>query len=294
MAAFKYGLELLLWTETFTAETVGLIQRAKSMGFDGVELHIRYPDRFPVAETRRALADNDMQATFIVILTPEFNALSPNPVVREQSLAYFKRCIDTAHAVSGGNTIIGGVTFGAAGYTTGRARTEDEWEWAVHNFRAAARHAAQQDITLTVEVLNRFETHFLNTAADAVRFCRDVGEPNVKVHLDTYHMIREEKSFYDAIVSTGDYLGYFHACENDRGIPGTGLVQWDEVYRALDDVGYHGWIVIESFVPDIEELARVTAVWRQLAPSADVLARDGLRNLKAIEQRVAAARAGSA
>jgi len=282
---FKYGLELLLWTETFDRESIHLISRAKQLGFDGVELHIRFPERFPARETKVALADHAMGVNFVVILTQEQNPLSPDAGVRRRSLEHFKRCIDTAHATTGGGCVIGGVNYTAAGYITGRARTEQEWGWAVHNFREAARYAADRDITLAVEPINRFETFFLNTAADAVRFCKEVGQPNAKVHLDTYHMIREEKSFCRAIVDTGERLGFFHACENDRGTPGTGLVRWEEVYRGLREIEYHGWIVIESFVPDIEELARVCAIWRKLAPSADTLAGDGLENLKLIEKK---------
>ena len=280
----KYGLELLLWTETFDRESMTLIGRARRLGFDGVELHIRYPDRFPVEETKRVLKEEGMGVAFVVILTKEYNPLSKDAAVRRRSLDYIKKCIDTAHAVTGGGCVIGGVNYAAAGYITGRARTDQEWAWAVHNFREAVRYAGDRGITLAVEPINRFETYFLNTAADAVRFCKDVGEPNVKVHLDTYHMIREEKSFYRAIVDTGEYLGHFHACENDRGTPGTGLVRWDEVNRGLRDIGYQGWIVIESFVPDIKELARVCAIWRQLAPSADALAEEGLKNLKRIDE----------
>jgi D-psicose/D-tagatose/L-ribulose 3-epimerase len=250
-----------------------------------VELHLRFPDQFPIQETKEALADQDMGVNFVVILTPEHNPISKDPAVRKRSLDYFRKCIDTAYAVTGGGCVIGGVNYAAAGYITGTARTKEEWAWAVHNFREAARHAGDRGIILAVEPINRFETFFLNTAEDAVRFCREVGEPNVKVHLDTYHMIREEKSFYRAITDTGGYLGFVHACENDRGTPGTGLVQWDGVYRGLRDIGYRGWIVIESFVPDIKELARVCAVWRKLAPSADALAEEGLKNLKRIEKK---------
>jgi D-psicose/D-tagatose/L-ribulose 3-epimerase len=280
----KYGLELLLWTETFDRESMTLIGRARRLGFDGVELHIRYPDRFPVEETKRVLKEEGMGVAFVVILTKEYNPLSKDAAVRRRSLDYIKKCIDTAHAVTGGGCVIGGVNYAAAGYITGRARTDQEWAWAVRNFREAVRYAGDRGITLAVEPINRFETYFLNTAADAVRFCKDVGEPNVKVHLDTYHMIREEKSFYRAIVDTGEYLGHFHACENDRGTPGTGLVRWDEVNRGLRDIDYQGWIVIESFVPDIKELARVCAIWRQLAPSADAIAEEGLKNLKRIDE----------
>jgi len=284
---YTYGVELLLWTETLDEKQLGLIGHASGLGFDGVEIHLRYPDRLPVDPIREELRRRKMRACFIVILTEECSPLSADRAVRERALAFFRESIDAAAAIGGEGSVIGGVTYAPAGYLSGRARTKKEWERSVDYFRRAARYAGERGITLAVEPLNRFETHFLNTAADAVRFCREVGEPNVKVHLDTYHMIREEKSFYRAIMETGDYLGLFHACENDRGTPGTGLVRWDEVYRGLRDIGYKGWIVIESFVPEIEELARVTAIWRRLAPSADYLAGEGLKNLRRIERETA-------
>jgi D-psicose/D-tagatose/L-ribulose 3-epimerase len=286
---YTYGLELLLWTDTFTGESVSLIERAKRLGFDGVEIHIRHPDRFPAGDIRRALADLGMKVSFIVIFTGDNNPVSPDAGVRKKGLGFFKECIDCASSVAPEGCVIAGVNYAAAGYFTGAARTEREWEWAVSGFREACRYAAARGIVLAAEALNRFETHMINTAADAVRFCADVGEPNAKVHLDTYHMIGEEKSFYKAIVDTGPYLGYFHACENDRGTPGTGLVGWDECYRGLRDAAYGGWITIESFVPDIAELARLTAIWRKLAPGADALAGEGLANLRAIDRRTGTA-----
>jgi len=281
-----YGLELLLWTGGYTKDDVGLIAHAKELGFDGVEIHLANPETIPVEETKQALKDLDMKVSFAVTLTDDTNPISPDPEVRKTAVDFFKKCIDTAFAVSGGNTFIGGVNYAAWGYFTGKARTEQEWAWAVENYREVATYAREFGFVLAAEAINRFETHFLNIAKDAVQFCKDVGEPNVKVHLDTYHMIREEKDFYRAIVDTGEYLGYFHACENERGVPGEGLVAWEEVYRGLKDIDYHGWITIESFVPDIEELARLTAIWRKLAPSADALAGEGLKNIKAVDKKI--------
>jgi D-psicose/D-tagatose/L-ribulose 3-epimerase len=239
---YMYGVELLLWTETFERENISLIGHAKELGFDGVEIHLRYSNRIPVKEIKEALREHGMEVSFVVIFTEEYNCLSDDFGVRERSLEYFKRCIDVAHSITGEVCVVGGVNYASAGYIIGRARTEEEWERSVTNFREAARYAGERGITLAVEPINRFETFF---------------------------------------------LGFFHACENDRGTPGTGLVQWDEVYRGLRDAGYTGWIVIESFVPDIEELARVCAVWRQLAPSADYLAGEGLKNLRSIKKKTA-------
>jgi D-psicose/D-tagatose/L-ribulose 3-epimerase len=282
----KYGLELLLWTGDFVDKDVHYIGHAKELGFDGVEIHLGHPDHIPVGAIKKELKEQDMEVNFAVTLNNDTNTISPDEEVRKKGIAFFKKCIDVAYEISGGGCGIGGVNYASWGYFTGTARTDQEWEWAVGCYREAAKYAAEKGITLSVEPVNRFETYFLNTAADSVQFCKDVGEPNVKVHLDTYHMIREEKNFYKAIVDTGDYLGYFHACENERGIPGTGLVPWEEVYSALKDTGYNGWITIESFVPDIKELARLTAIWRKLAPSADVLAGEGLKNIKAVDKKI--------
>ena len=283
---FKYGLELLLWTGSFTKDDMNLIGHAKELGFDGVEILINHPEQFPIEETKKALKEHDMGVNFAVVLNDETNTISPDADVRRNGLDFLKMSIDIAHAVTGGGCGIGGVNYASWGYFTGVARTEQEWEWGVSNYREACQYAKDKDITLCVEAVNRFETHFINIAADAVQFCKDVGEANAKVHLDAYHMIREEKDFYKAIVDTGSYLGYFHACENERGVPGTGLVPWETVYRALKDINYKGWISIESFTPDLPEIARLTAIWRQHAPSADALAGEGLKNIKKVEKKI--------
>ena len=187
-----------------------------------------------------------------------------------------------------GAPILGGVNYAAWGYITKRPRTEQEWQWGVESMREAARYAKDTGrVTICVECVNRFETFFLNIAEDAVRFCKDVGTGNVKVHLDCFHMIREEKSFSGAVMTCGkEYLGYVHVNENDRGIPGTGLVPFPEPFQALADIGYSGPLVIESFDPSFTELAGNCAIWRSFAASGEALAIEGLANLKAIAEKM--------
>ena len=139
---------------------------------------------------------------------------------------------------------------------------------------------------ICIEPLNRFESHFINVARDAVAFIRDIGMPNVRVHLDTFHMIREEDDFASAVRETGGLLGYVHACESQRGIPGTGLVPWRTFFQALREVGYDDCITIESFDPDMERIAKLTAIWRKLADSPEILATEGLAFLKATYDEV--------
>ena len=183
-----------------------------------------------------------------------------------------------------GSKILAGVIYAGWGCLSGKPRTEQEWEWSVNAMREITQYAADNwDGILAVECVNRFETHFLNIAADGVQYCKDVGMPNIKVHLDCFHMIREEKSFAGAVKTCGkEYLGYVHVNENDRGIPGTGLVPFEEFFRALKEIGYDGPLTIESFDPSFEETNRNCAIWRSFAPSGEALAVEGLANLKRI------------
>ena len=171
---------------------------------------------------------------------------------------------------------------------TKKPRTQQEWDWSVECMREVGEYAKSKgDLNICVECVNRFETHFLNIAEDAVKYCKDVGTGNIKVHLDCFHMIREETSFRDAVLTCGkEYLGYVHVCESNRGIPGTGLVPFKEFFEAVKEVGYDGPLVIESFDPSFEELNGNCAIWRKLAESGEQLAVEGLANLKKIAATV--------
>ena len=109
-----------------------------------------------------------------------------------------------------------------------------------------------------------------------------VGSQHLGLHLDTFHLHLEERDSAAAIRAAGDRLFHFHACENDRGVPGRGQVRWPEVADALREVGYNGAVVIESFTPEVKSIARAVCIWRALASSQDELAREGLAFLKGL------------
>src|SRR3546814_9951218 len=107
-----------------------------------------------------------------------------------------------------------------------------------------------------------------------------IGEDNVFVHLDTYHMNIEKKGFDEAIVEAGRHLRYIHLSESDRGVPGTGTVDWDSVCRGLARIGYAGDMVVESFLTLHPDIARALAVWRPVAAGPEELERHGLPFLR--------------
>jgi D-psicose/D-tagatose/L-ribulose 3-epimerase len=146
--------------------------------------------------------------------------------------------------------------------------------------REIARSAATHGATVALEPLNRFETDFVNQSETAVRLVEDVGSPSVGILLDTFHMGIEEKNQGGAIRRAGKHLKHFHSCENDRGTPGTGQVDWTEVRDALRSIDYDAAVVIEGFNPDVVDLANGARIWRPMATSPERLAGDGVTFLK--------------
>ena len=279
---FKFGVDSFIWTENFSEKDLWIIPKAKEMGFEVIDFAISNPFAFPMEAVKEKLDETGIDCVCTTTLTEQTNPISPDPEIRRASVAAMKRAIDICNYL--GSPILGGVNYAAWGYLTKKPRTPQEWDWAVACMKENAAYAKETgDVKICVECVNRFETHFLNIAEDAVAFCKDVGFDNMKVHLDCFHMIREEKSFSGAVRTCGkEYLGYIHVNENDRGIPGTGLVPFREFFTAVHDIGYTGPLVIESFDPSFEELAGNCAIWRHFAPTGEDLARDGLANLKKI------------
>jgi D-psicose/D-tagatose/L-ribulose 3-epimerase len=142
------------------------------------------------------------------------------------------------------------------------------------------RYAAEKRVALGLEPVNRYETYLVNLAEQAGAMLDQIDEPNVFVHLDTYHMNIEEKGFYQPLVAVGERMQYIHLSESDRGTPGTGNVHWDEVFRGLRAIGYQGYLVMESFAAINEDIAGATALWRDVVGDPEALIRDGLAFLR--------------
>jgi len=281
---FKYGAHSFIWTEKFSVKDLPLIERVKTLGFDVLEFGLANPDTFPTKQVRAKLKEVGLEAVSSRGLEMSGNIISPDAKVRKKGVEIMKKVVDINYEI--GSKLTGGVIYAAWGYISGRPRTEDEWKWSVESMRKIAEYAKNSgDLIIAVEPVGRFESHFLNIDADAVKYCKDVGTSNMKVHIDTFHMIREESNFTEAVMTCGkEYLGHVHTCENNRGIPGTGLVPWVEFFKALRKIGYKGVLTIESFNPDFEEINRQCAIWRKFAKTGEELLMKGLKNLKAIEK----------
>lgn len=274
----KYGMNLLLWSGNITAEHYPVIESIKKAGFDGVEVPVFGGEPADYKPLRAELDKQGLKCTTVTILTPETNAISPDPAVRAKASEWLKKAIDINH-VLGAETMVGPY-HSALGHFSGTGPTVDEKSRAADVLRGAAEHAKAANLMLGIEYLNRFECYFLNTAKDAKALVEAVGHPNFRTMYDTFHAHIEEKDQASAIRTVAPVLAHVHISENDRGTPGTGQVNWDAAFGTLKEVGYDGWLVIEAFGRALPDLAAATRVWRDLFPSPDEVYTKGIAFMK--------------
>jgi D-psicose/D-tagatose/L-ribulose 3-epimerase len=274
----KFGANMLIWTANFKRENLPLLPEIKRHGFDGVEFPMFQPADFALHDIRRGLEQNGLECTVCSVIPNGLGIGVDDASVRGKTCAYIEDCI--RRAAEAGAKILAGPFYSPVGYLPGRRRTVDEWSWAVECLQSLGPVLAQHSVTLAIEPLNRFETYFLNTADDAAALCDQVGHPNVGILLDTFHANIEEKSIGQAYRTVAQHLKHVHTCENDRGIPGSGHVEWNEVFGALRDIGYDGWLTIESFGFALPEISAAAAIWRDVAATPESIAFEGVKFLQ--------------
>jgi D-psicose/D-tagatose/L-ribulose 3-epimerase len=275
------GITTWIWTAPLTTERFReVVPHVKKLGFDLVEVPIEGTSDLDYAQAAPIVRDLGLSVSVCAAMSPDRDLLDADPSVRANAMAYVRHCVEAAHTLGATNVV--GPLYSAVGRTwqaTPDERQRDV-DLLVGELKALAAFAGERGVVLCVEPLNRFETSFLNLAEQAIEIVDRVGHPACGLLLDTFHMNIEERSVGAAIRSAGSRLKHLHACENDRGAPGSGHVQWDEVAEACRAIGYTGPAVIESFTADVKSIARAAAIWRPLAKTQDGLAQDGLKHLR--------------
>jgi D-psicose/D-tagatose/L-ribulose 3-epimerase len=270
----KYGMNLLLWDDHLHDGLLPVLERLKAMGYDGVEVPMFQLDEDLYAHWGRHFNDLGLKCTAVTIRVDADNPISPDPKVRAAGVAASKRAVDCCHAM--GAEVMCGPFHSALGLFSGAGPTRDEWKWGVESMQQVAEHADKTDVTLAVEPLNRFETYFLNSMADAARFVAEVNHPSCKMMYDTFHANIEEKNVRDAIKGCAAHTGHVHISENDRSTPGRGNVRWQETFDAFRETGYDGWMTVEAFGMLLPAIAAATKIWRRMYDTEDQLAREAL------------------
>lgn len=271
------GLHLSFWQTKWSDELSPLIKRTKDAGFDVCEFPLLQLEMLPLKDLRKTLADNAMQASCSVGLDQSQDITSPDPALRKQGIQFLRKCLEAAKTL--GSPVLVGVTYAPWGYFPADDLAERR-KHSIISIKEASHIAQDNGVTLCLEIVNRFEGYLLNSAKQGLDFLQEVDSPNVKLHLDTFHMNIEEDNIAKAIRSAGSNLGHIHCVDNNRKAPGKGHIQWEAIFLALKQIQYQGYVVAEVFVNPAGEVGRGLSIWRPLASDLMETARETAAFLK--------------
>lgn len=255
-----FGVHTSMWTMNWDrAGAEKAIAAAAHYKMDFIEIALLNAPAVDAEHSRKLLEKNHLSAVCSLGL-PQSVWPSHNP---EGAIAHLKVALDKTAEM--GCLALSGVTYGGIGERTGVPPTQKEYDNVAVALKAAAKHAKSLGLLFGIEPVNRYETHLLNTGWQATKMIEKVGADNMFIHMDTYHMNIEEKGAANGILDAREHIKYIHLSESDRGTPGEGTCDWDEIYATLAAIGFKGGLAMESFINMPPEVAYGLSVWRPVA-----------------------------
>jgi D-psicose/D-tagatose/L-ribulose 3-epimerase len=270
----KLGMHAMAWCDQWNESALYAIDEVKALGLDFIEIPLTKPEGVNSILTRRKLRETGLDAvTSALITNARCDVTSPDPNIREAGVEFLKTCVRLTSEM--GLSFFSGVLYSPHMKLHPDRPSMEMYQLAAEGLNQVARYAGTLGVTIGLEPINRFETFLVNTCEQALMLKKMIGEPNVCVHLDTFHMNMEEKNLRNAILLADQDLGHIHLNENDWGVPGTGHMDWDGIFQGLSEIHYTGYASLECVAE-----ARGGYVWRELAPDNRTLVNEGIRFLK--------------
>lgn len=279
---YSFGLHSLLLSNTFGKDDISIFKKARDLGFDGIEIIPVNIDELPKKEIIKEKERLNMGVNLGVSLNKKQNLVSSNPNTRRKGRKFLKKIIDIGNDIGAENLV--GIIYSAIGYTSDIKKRKEKWRLAIDEFRKIAEYASNNsDLNLCIEPSNRYETNIINTVEEGNKFIKEIGLDNVKLNLDTYHMIREESNIKKSVLKSSNNLGYVHVSSNNRGIIGDDPFPWKDFFYALNKINYNGWITIEGIDFRFKNIANFCKVWRDVGRGKKI-AEKGLSFLRDLEE----------
>jgi D-psicose/D-tagatose/L-ribulose 3-epimerase len=279
----RRSIHAYTWVPRWTPEDgARAIDRAAAFGFGNIVIPLRDFEVIDPADIARRCEAAGIRPVTTSPLGPHNDISSTDPEISRLGLERHTEAL--ALAADMGARRMGGILYGAFGKAA-RAATQANRDAAAGRLAELADAAAARDISLTLEVVNRYESNLLNTAAQAVELVKATGAANIGVHLDTFHMNIEEDSMLDALEIALPHLGYFEIDQNHRGLLSRGTIDFGPLLDHLKARGYEGLVGVEAFSSRVShpDIAAGVSAWRPLfadgdevaAETRDLLARHG-------------------
>ena len=286
----KIGVSSGFFGKDWPVEFSGCIRKAAQLGFDAIELLTAGMLGQPKQKLQgyAKLADElGIELQYCTGLTPEFDPASKDASVRKNAVEHLKKTLELIGFLKG--RIFGGVNYIAWGSRLEDIREKPFYrERSIKSLKEVLPAAEGFGITYCVEPTNRFEQFLLNTATEGNAFVEEVGSPNLKLTLDTFHLSIEEDDIAEALLRGGKNIGHMHLGEHNRHYPGKGYMPWDEIFRALGKLRYQGTLGMEPFIIPGGDVGQGCAVWNDRTGGASEADLDELarRSIEFVKNRI--------
>lgn len=288
----KYGAHCYLFTRRWSDDDVRFLDLAAGLGLEMFELSVGDDVVFDPLRTGRRARELGLD----LLIGPgglwplECDLSSDDPGERAKGLAWHKRQVDLAADL--GAVAYAGCLYGHSGVVKRRRPPAEEYPRTAEGLHALAEYASARGVTIALEPMSHFRTHLVNTPQQLMKLIGLADHPNLRTLFDTYHAVTEIRDYAEGLRVFGRHLLAVHACENDRGVPGGGLVPWEAVFRALAEIGFDGYIGLETYNSSLNDFAFERGMFHDLCPDGQAFVRKGLEFLRSMEARFRRVRPG--
>lgn len=244
----KIGINLWNWSATPYEDFVKWINHAANLGFAAVELPMAKLD-VPWEEIKKVIDERKLEVTLCASLPLGRDISNFKQEDRENARNYLLQCCEIGGFL-GAKVLVGPMYSGGGKcHLLDEEQKKIEWDYAVCGLREIAEAAAKNYLCLGVEPINKYRTSMVNTAKQGLQMINDIDMDNVGLLFDTYQANIGESDIAGALreVAREGKLAHFHACENHRGVPGTGHIDWKALAKVLKEEKYTGHYTMEAF-----------------------------------------------
>lgn len=278
----KLGAHVFLWMERWTSEEIHLFGRAKSLGLDLIEIAVGDDVEFDAEKIRRSAADNDIE----IAISPggvwpmEADLSSADVKNRKFGLEWHKRWVEKG--AESGAVAYTGALYSHPGHIDKRKITHDDIEYTAENLHSLSEYAGKLNVKVVLEPMSHFRVSLVNTPLQTMDLIRESCHENLYVLLDTYHLVTEIRDYAEAARILAPRLWGVHACENDRGVPGGGIIPWNDIFRSLKKHSFNGYFILETYNSSLRngDFAFSRGIFHDTCPDGDDFVRKGLEFIK--------------
>jgi D-psicose/D-tagatose/L-ribulose 3-epimerase len=271
-----YGAHNYIFTDRWSDNRLDHLDEARSLGCELFEIAVGDDVHFTPQLTRQRAE----LLGLLLTISPgghwplEYDLSSDDPAERRKGLDW--HCQQVRLAAELAAVAYTGALYGHPGIVRRRVPPADEYPRTAEGLHELAEFGCELGVQIVIEPMSHFRTHLVNTPQQAMGLVEMAGHDNLLVLLDTYHLVTETRDYREAVLLARDRLWGIHACENDRGVPGSGLVPWHEFFMALREIAFDGYVLLESYNSSLGGFAFHRGMFHNVCPNGHEFVRQGL------------------